>query len=803
MKYTLLVLFIFAAGLLRGQSGWLETTRVGIAVEDVENASLLNFAALGVGNASGIGFNGYWKNWYFEAGETHFALGPFAYNFRNSLKNQDENFVSEHEVGFGFRIYRGAYAGTSFRWNSENDLGWNIHTLFRPTGWLSFALKANSLVSDLPASMELGIGLRPLFSTDYWATRLTLFYDGSVSFNGASYQNNAVGLRGSPIDGLDIYGHWDFRSENFVVGLKFSWKNLIIGADMPVAGSTPVEDTTTEVFASFRELRSLPIQIRPKLLVYDLAQVITDTPSSPFVFASPFTTVKTRSIYEFLIHMDKLSSMHGVDAVLFRNQGFETSFSNLYEIEMAIRRVKESGKKIYFYADDYHPLQYALAAGVADEIIINPHGSLSVQGFAQTNIYFKNLLSKYGVSFYNFQSHENKTRFNWLSESSMTDAERESLEYVYGALQDEMNRMIEGGRGEKLNEELESIYARGFWMNADGAQQAGLVDSQMYPDELDKMLEDEFNSYLASEERVAVQYNWQSILNPVIAIIYANGYIHHGEGSKGRSIGSESLVEAIRQARKNPLVKAIVLRVNSGGGSALASNLIAREIALCVNGEEDINPKPVVISTAGMAASGGYLISSPGTKIFATPASISGSIGVISIMPNLSELLKKFEIGTDTVAITESADFPNIFRPLSEAELTHISNLVEEEYDEFVSTVAAGRNSNSKLIDEVARGRIWSGSQAYERGLVDELGGLTKAIEAAKKIAGIKGNAHVIEVNPGVINMQSILKAFGIQRESPLSLLPEDLADIIEFHKTLAKFKEENILYLTPYVQKP
>lgn len=221
--------------------------------------------------------------------------------------------------------------------------------------------------------------------------------------------------------------------------------------------------------------------------------------------------------------------MSDVDAVLFRNQDFETSFSNLHEIEMAIGRLRESGKKIYFYSDSYTPLQYALSASIADEIIINPHGHLSVQGFAQTRLYFESLLAKYGVSFYNFQSHDYKSGYNPLSKSSMTDAERESLEYVYEALQDEMNRMIMKGRGDKLNEELETIYAKGFWMSANQAKQAGLVDSKMHTDELDEMIANRFHFFFASsDDWIPMQLGWEATLSPAVAIIYANGYIHQG-----------------------------------------------------------------------------------------------------------------------------------------------------------------------------------------------------------------------------------------------------------------------------------
>jgi len=800
MKYKLLILSVLVAELTWGQSDWLESTHVGIAVEDVENTSILNMAAIGVGNASGIGLNGYWRGREFITSELHCVAGPLAYNFRRSPGNGD--YISDHELGFGVRIYRGIYAGTSFRWNSNKAFGWNIHTLFRPARWLSLAVNANSLTSKQPFSLKLGIGLNPFFFKKYSAAPLILFYDGESSSGGASYRNRAIGLRSSIIDGLNINGYWDFLSGNFVVEVKLSWNHFLVGTATPVAGSTPWKNPTTEVFASVKELPSLPITTKPKLIIYDLAQVITDTPNSSSMFSNVLRDDKKLSIYDFLVHMDRLSSMRDVDAILFKNQNFKTSFSNLHEITMAIRHVGEN-KKIYFYSDTYDSLQYALAARVADEIIINPHGYLSVRGFAQTRLYFKSLFAKYGVSFYNFQSHEHKASFNSLSESSMTDAERESLEYVYESLQHEMDSMIQEGRGGKLDEKLEDIYEKGFQMNADQALQAGLIDSKMYPDELEEMIEKAYlSSHASSNGLVPIQRNWEATLTPIVAIIYANGYIHQGEGIRGKSIGVESLVEAIRKARKNPLVRAIVLRINSGGGSALASNLIAREVALCVNGEANAGPKPIVVSTAGMAASGGYLISSPGTKIFATPASISGSIGVISIMPNLSKLLERFEIGVDTVAMAKSADFPNVFRPLDETELTHISNLVMEEYDSFVSTVAAGRNSDKESIDEVAQGRIWSGRQARGKGLVDELGGLSEAIEAARELANIRGNAQIVEINPGVPPSQSILKsALAIQEESPLDMLPQDLVDIVDFYKILVRLEGEHVLYLIPYVQ--
>ena len=260
MKYRLLILLVFVSGLAWGQNSWL-TARVGIAVEDMENTSLTNMAALGVGNATGIGVSGHWRDKQLESGEAYLALGYFAYNFRAYNFRNSEHFIGDHEVGFGVQIYDGIYAGTSFHLNNKKNYGWNIQTLFRPSKWFSFAVKGNSLVSDSdsPASMELGVGLRPLSFNEYLATRLTLFYDGAVTFNRGLYESSAVGLRISPIDILDIYGHWDFRSENFVVGMKLSFKYLLVGAEVPMkVGSTPGEHFTTEAFVTWEEMHSSP-----------------------------------------------------------------------------------------------------------------------------------------------------------------------------------------------------------------------------------------------------------------------------------------------------------------------------------------------------------------------------------------------------------------------------------------------------------------------------------------------------------------------------------------------------------------
>lgn len=774
------------------QDRWTPTPRVGIAVEDLSSASLVNMAAVGVGNSTGFGWSGYWDS----SGETdqtaHLSLGWLAYNYR-SFSN-----VVDHEIGIGFPVFDGFYLGNSVRWSPGEGAGFNSSVLYRPYKWLSMGVKGESL--DVNPWMDWGVGLRPMVFSDYWRSRLTLFYDGRVDKSGL-YKNLAAGARITPLDGVEFYGHWDFRDEKLITGLNLSWNRFLLGGEAPVAGEQVLTQGSLQTFTSLREMRSLTPR-RKHMVFYDMAGVITDTPRLYAEIQDLMPDGKgTRSLFEFIVDMERLENSPQVESVLFVNQEFITSFSNITEIEHALLGLKEAGKQIYFYADRMSSTQYALAASVADEIYMTPRGSLDLTGFGVTKLYFKDLLAKYGVDIVNFRSHEYKTAYDGLSESGMTDAERESLETVYGALQDEMDRMVLT-REAKLTGGLDGLYAEGFWMPASRANETGLIDGVMYRDELEEWIDNQ-GYYVVNFSRLRwdADYEWNPANRSGIALIYANGPVFEGEGTRGWSVGAESLASAIRNARINPLVQSIVLRINSGGGSALASDLIAREVALCSMGD---NPKPVVISMAGSAASGGYMIAAPGSRILATPATLTGSIGVIAVVPNLAGLLEYFEVGSDTVTTTESADAPNIFRPLTDTEENLIRNSIKDEYDSFVTLVAENRDMSVEDVEAAARGRIWTGRQAMERGLIDGIGGLDEALKLAEELAGIR-NARVLEIDPGNIGFNlpgmpgAAAALLGLKSSDPLEAVPADIRDVVEFYRTLSEFQRGEALYYMPY----
>lgn len=772
---------------------WPDTPRVGVAVEDFSSASLVNLAAIGVGNASGVGWSGYFSGNRLAGQTVNATLGVVSYNFRQLAG------VDNHEIALGFPTVEGLYLGMSWRWTGPFvDGGYQLHALYRPYQWLSLGIKGESL-NYLPW-MDWGVGVRPLAFNKFWGSRLTLFYDGRVTSAG-QYENLASGLRITPLDGMELYTHWDFRSDNLKLGINLSWTHFLLGGEVNAAGTNAWRGGNIQAFASFNRQRRLNFKTRG-LMIYDAAQIITDGPRL-YAGIRKFrpNPEPIRSLYEFLTDMENIKHNPEIKSVLFRNQAFLTSFSNIIEIEQSLLSLKEAGKKIYFYADGMDTATYALAASVADGIFLSPQASLDVTGFDVTKLYFKDLLARFGVRVYNFRSHDFKTAYNTFSESEMTAEEREALETVYGGLQAEIDRMILDGRGDKLNRPLDEILDQGNWMHASEALEFGLIDGTMYIDEFETWLGmRRYQADVFTQTRFDVQYDWARANRPTIAVIYANGAILPGEGIKGATIGGDSLSAAIRSARRSPVVTGIVIRVNSGGGSALASDIIAREVALCRSGP---NPKPVIISMGGSAASGGYMISAPGSRILATPATITGSIGVIAVIPEFSGLLEKFDVGVDTVKTSESADMLSLARPLTPDEEQRIADSIHTNYRSFIELVSANRGMSADEVDAVAQGRIWTGRQAMERGLVDELGGLTDAVNLMSGMVDAK-NPRIMEVNPGKVafavpGLPAMVAVYlGRDDVDPYGALPEDIRKIIAFAQRLDTFESGEPLYLMP-----
>jgi protease-4 len=410
------------------------------------------------------------------------------------------------------------------------------------------------------------------------------------------------------------------------------------------------------------------------------------------------------------------------------------------ELRQALQSLRAAGKKTIAFLEEADTLDYFLATA-CDQIIFTPLGSVGLTGLLSEVIYFKGTLDKLAIKPDLLQAGKYKSAVEPYLRTGMSRAQRESINSLLDSLFQQLVAGIAQARGLSAAR-VKSLIDNGPYLAA-AARDAGLVDHLLYEDELESHLQKELGAepVTASWRRyrwlcgpgLTWRDPWRSF--PALAVVYATGVIHSGQsrsyGGITDSVGSETLCQALREVREDPSVKAVVLRVDSPGGSGLASDLIWREVSL-FRGH-----KPVVVSMGDVAASGGYYIAAPADQILAQPGSITGSIGVIAGKINLQGLYKK--VGLKKVIVTrgKQADLHSDYGPFSETGRRKVEAEMESFYREFVSKAAQGRKQEYARMEKSAQGRVWTGEQAQALGLVDGVGGLRQAIELAKRLAGI------------------------------------------------------------------
>lgn len=419
----------------------------------------------------------------------------------------------------------------------------------------------------------------------------------------------------------------------------------------------------------------------------------------------------------------------------------EVQFASLEEIRGELASFKESGKFVVAYGDQYSQWLYYLAT-VADKVIVNPEGSISWHGLAIQPIFFKELLDKLGVEMQIFKVGTYKSAVEPFIATEMSDANREQIAEYAGSIWSDVLNAVSESRGidvEKLNE-----YADGYmdFCQAEEYVKCGLADTLLYKDGvLDYMkglvgIGTDGELEITTLDDVKAKIEIDNLLeNPSagkVAVYYAVGDID-GSTSADEGINSKKVIKDLRELREDNSVKAVVLRVNSTGGSAYGSEQIWREVVLLKAA------KPVIVSMGDYAASGGYYISCAADCIVANSTTLTGSIGIFGMFPVVEKLLKdKIGLDFDVVKTNKLADLGSLSRSFSAEESAILQNYVNDGYDLFLKRCADGRNMSVEEIDRIGQGRVWTGSKAKELGLVDEIGDLDKAIEIAVQRAGLK-----------------------------------------------------------------
>ena len=429
--------------------------------------------------------------------------------------------------------------------------------------------------------------------------------------------------------------------------------------------------------------------------------------------------------------------------------GYASSFAALAEVRRALVEFKKSGKPVmaHLFRADANDLYLA---STADEILLDPYGQVDMAGLASEGVFFAGAMEKVGLEAQVVRVGKYKSAIEPFTSREMSPASREQLQVLLDSAWTTLRDEIASARG-LAPDALQALVDSERFFSGEAAVKAGLVTRVAYQDEVIDELKRRTESKPDAENfaRVAMA-SYAKRAHPaapksasgkaagVVAVVYAEGVIVDGEGGEGE-IGGKRFARELRRLRQDPKVSAIVLRVNSPGGSASASEHILREVRLARE------TKPVVVSMGGYAASGGYWISSFGDHVFAEPTTITGSIGVFGLIFNAAELTQKLGVSFDVVKTGRYADMLSISRAKTEDELALIQRDVDHIYRDFLSRVAEGRKLDPALVAELAQGRVWIGSDALTRGLVDEMGGLEDAIRYAAKKAGVDENYTVRE----------------------------------------------------------
>jgi protease-4 len=513
-----------------------------------------------------------------------------------------------------------------------------------------------------------------------------------------------------------------------------------------------------------------------------------------------------RSIVE---NLRKAALDNRVRGVLLKPTGFESPFwGKVQEIRDAVLEFRKSGKPVYAYVDYGGDREYYLATA-ADKIFLMPSAALDLTGVATYELFLRGTLDKIGAYPDLHHIGQYKTAVNTFTEKGYTAAHKEMDESLNRDLYEQIVRGIADGR--KKNEaEVRTAIDDGPFL-PENALKAGLVDDLAYEDQVDEKLRaGSTRDRIEGDDYARVSASSIGLnRGPRIAVIYATGAIVGGKSGydplNGAVAGSDTLIEYIRQARKDGSVRAIVLRIDSPGGSASASDAIWRELMLARNEKSD---RPLVASMSDLAASGGYYIAMPAQVIVAQPSTLTGSIGIFGGKVVTGGVYNKLGMNIESTSIGKRAEINSPARPYNQDELKKLQEQLQSFYDDFVEKVATSRHTTPEQIDALAQGRVWTGRQAKQNKLVDELGGLDRAIALAKQRAKIPADSSVeIVVYPPRKSFYELLsdqlsgtgESAAVSAWLNASLSKGELEVLRSMRGPLTLFRRGEILALMPF----
>ena len=481
------------------------------------------------------------------------------------------------------------------------------------------------------------------------------------------------------------------------------------------------------------------------VMMLDLNGVLVErTQESPLGILSQLFSddSNTYGLDDILSSIKKAKENENIKGIYLQASILGTSYASLQEIRNALLDFKESGKFIIAYGDSYTQGLYYLSS-VADKVLLNPKGMIEWKGIASAPLFYKDLLQKIGVEIQIFKVGTSKSAVEPFISTEMSPANREQVTAFINSIWGQFTEGVSASRSlpvDSLNALADRML---MFYPAEESVQCGLADTLIYRNDVRNYLkqwvdlkEDDRLPVLGLSDMINVKKNMpKDKSGNIVAVYYASGEItdYSGSSTSEEGIVGTKVIRDLRKLKDDEDVKAVVLRVNSPGGSAFASEQIWHAV------KELKTEKPVIVSMGDYAASGGYYISCVADTIVAEPTTLTGSIGIFGMVPNVKELSEKIGLTYDVVKTNKFSDFGNIMRPFNQDEKTLMQMMITQGYDTFVNRCAEGRHMSKEAIEKIAEGRVWTGEAAKELGLVDVLGGIDTALEIAVRKAGIEG----------------------------------------------------------------
>jgi len=796
MKKTISLLITFSSLLLFSQD-YNSNIWGGVSVSTSDNLDAINLnpAGLGVDRGKQFGINLQQSNILdVDNSNLHILSIINRYSCGFAIQHEyDEVRKYNWTAAYGSKLFDNFYSG--IRLNKSKD--YSLGLLYRPKSYLSTGLTVFTNMDDTYRDIRYGLSIRPLYfvknqSSDSESflnySNLTVGYDKLVNYNmdwEESSFNEYFFLALDIVPGANISLRKGSGS-SYAVNLSLNLGNNGFSINNYPSSNSSENSLSSNGFGYFsysQKQESKANFLSPRMNNYVYLELegnfIEEKPKKNlFSFdidingILPFgnNNLKGVQLRSFIDKINEISNNEEVTGMIIKLGSIQAGFGKRKEIYDAFINFKNQDKEIIVYADkgSINKYDYYLIS-MADKIYTSDHTEINLQGINMEYLFLRGLMDTLYLVPEVVRVSPYKTAGDMVLNKEMSPEMVENYTQLLNDFYQIMLEDIATGRDWSITQ-TNTVIENGPYYITDKAITAGLVDSTMYPDEFDNFLDNKKNHLIYWNEIQPNNYyihDWNPDTTPKIAIIYAVGGIMSGESNPGPNgstiMGDKTIVNAIKAARENDNIKAIVLRIDSGGGSVLASDMIWREIEKTTNDNSD-NKKPVIVSMSDVAASGGYYIGCEADYIMSDPTTVTGSIGVIWVRINFSNMLKKIGITFDGIKSTDNADFGNSSHLLTDNEREKIYEVIYDEYLTFKEKVVNGRDSlnNVTELDSIALGRIWSGKTAKELGLVDENGSLHDAIDVAKSFAKIdsKQNINIIEY-PQTNVFSEIFDGFG------------------------------------------